>query len=312
MWLPGGGAPAAHGAIKALRLAGPGHRLVTTDANPLSAGFAIADAYRVLPAARDGGYLAAAMQWIRDEAIDVVLPTSGFDLVPLAAHRSEIEAAGVTVAFSDHEQLELCNDKLRLMQRLSADFPLAPFTSSPGEAQFPCFVKPVKGKGGHGTTVCWNRDQLTQLWRDAQENLLIQDYLPGVEYSVDVLSDLHGQARYAVARIRIETRGGIASKGRVLRHPLLEDTCLEMASSLRLKGPTCFQFRENRDGQPRLLEINPRLGGATIMAVLAGANLPLDTVRMVQGLQVSAPDIRETIVLRVFDEIVWPVSRADS
>ena len=45
--------------------------------------------------------------------------------------------------------------------------------------------------------------------------MIIQEYLPGKEYTVDVLSDLDGNSLLAIPRERIEVKAGISSKGKI-------------------------------------------------------------------------------------------------
>jgi len=74
--------------------------------------------------------------------------------------------------------------------------------------RFPCFVKPVFGKGSRDSHRCANRSELEHYCAQHQD-MLIQEYLPGEEYTVDVLSDLAGVPRFAVPRARLETKDGI-------------------------------------------------------------------------------------------------------
>lgn len=308
VWLPGGGGPAAIGAIKSLR-ADPAFRgtLVTTDSNPMSAGFSLADAAFVMPPASSPAYLPRAISLVRTANLQVVLPSSGFDILPLSRHREQLERLGVMLAFSDYETIVLCNDKLRLFQALERDFQLAWFTGDPTEVRFPCVAKPVQGKGSRDVFLCRTREDLDRATAGrGTGEMVIQEYLPGTEYSVDVLSDMSGMALFAVPRIRIETRGGISSKGQVVRHQEIERMCLAMAERLRLKGPTCFQVRDDAAGRPRLMEINPRLGGGTVISTLAGANLPLLTLEMLCGKAVAPPAVQEVVVLRYFEDVIWP------
>ncbi len=97
--------------------------------------------------------------------------------------------------------------------------------------------------------------------------MLIQEYLPGEEYTVDVLSDLSGAPLLAVPRARLETKDGISSKGRVFRDEEMERLCLELARHLGLKGPTCMQLK--RDD-----ERAPQVHGGQSRGLEAGASSP--------------------------------------
>ena len=103
--IPGAGGPAAVSTMKSLRLAGFTGRIVSTDANPLSAGFFLSDSSRVVPKASDPAFYAAMTQLIADERVDVIFPTSGFDIYEYGRHKAELERSGVVVAMSDVETI---------------------------------------------------------------------------------------------------------------------------------------------------------------------------------------------------------------
>src|SRR5207247_9036214 len=76
----GGGGAAAISTIKSLRLGGFDGRIVSVDAEPLSAGLYLADGFRVVPKAKDPEFLPAVKRLIEEEHVDVIFPTSGFDI----------------------------------------------------------------------------------------------------------------------------------------------------------------------------------------------------------------------------------------
>ena len=55
-----------------------------------------------------------------------------------------------------------------------------------------------------------------------------------------------------------------------------------------LDGPIGMQWKEDADGVPHLIEINPRLQGTTSALALAGVNLPVQAVRLALGLELTA------------------------
>ena len=145
--VPGAGGAAAIGTIKALRRVRYRGRIVTTDVDPLAPGFMLADAAAILPPAHRADFLPHALDLIRRERVEVILPTSGFDTVVYARHTGALRAAGVTVVGCSPEVMDLCLDKWRFHQHVAGRFPV-PEThrTVPAPLAFPCFVKPVRGK----------------------------------------------------------------------------------------------------------------------------------------------------------------------
>lgn len=302
--LPGGGGDAAIGAMRSLRQAGFEGRIVSTDANPLSTGLYLADGHHVLPPISDDSFFDRALEVIEKERIDVIFPTSGFDTLVYSRRKKELEERGVVVALSDWAAVETCIDKWAFYEKTRERFPLPTTTLNPAErTEFPCFVKPVRGKGARGIALCKDADELAYQVSQ-RDDLIISDYLPGEEYSIDCLADLQGRALAAVPRERIATKEGICVKGRVVRDAEMETACRELSEFLGLVGPSCMQMKRDAAGKMRFVEVNPRMGGATIFATLAGVNIAWLLVELAQGRPVEVPEFREITVLRYYDEVV--------
>jgi carbamoyl-phosphate synthase large subunit len=135
--------------------------------------------------------------------------------------------------------------------------------------------------------------------------MIFQEFLPGTEYTVDVLSNLNKKPVMAVARIRLQTKAGISTKGKIIRDIEMETNCMKIAQHFGIRGPCCIQMKESPDGVAKVIEINPRLGGGTIFTTLAGANFPAMIIDMVEGKEISSiPEVSEITVIRYFEEIV--------
>ena len=302
--LPGGGGDAAIGAMRSLRRAGFEGRIVSTDANPLSTGLYLADAYHVLPRIKDETFFDRALEVIEREKIDVIYPTSGFDTLVYSQRKPELEERGVVVAMSDWDAVEVCIDKWLFYERTRDRFPLPHTTLDPeSRTEFPCFVKPVRGKGARGIAKCENAAELAHEVSQ-RDDLIISDYLPGEEYSIDCLSDLDGRPLVAVPRERIAVKEGICVKGRTVHDPEMEKSCLDLAAFLGLRGPSCMQMKRDAQGRLRFVEVNPRMGGATIFATLAGVNIAWLLLELARGREVTIEPFREITVLRHYDEVV--------
>jgi len=302
--IPGAGGEAGIGAIKALRLAGYRGRIVATDADPLSAGLELADAGAVLPPAASPDFFDRAIEFIHDEEVDVILPTSGFDTPVYARHEGELRGGGVTAIGCGPFVMETCMDKWRFYECVRRDFPVPLTYQRPvDDLEFPCIVKPMRGKAGRRVSVCRNRETLGRILSE-YDDVLIQEYLPGVEYTVDVLSDLDGRPLVAVPRVRLAVKEGISVRGQTIHDGEIESLCLRLAAALLLKGPVCMQLKRDRDGAPRFIEVNPRMGGGTIFAALAGVNMAALSLALAAGRPLPPLRFSEITVVRYFEELV--------
>jgi carbamoyl-phosphate synthase large subunit len=302
--VPGAAAPAGINTLKSLKMANYSGKVIATDSKSLAAGFIMSDYYSVLPEADDPIFKNALFDIINKYNIQVLMPSSGFDIYQYSQHRGEISQLGAEAVVSDRESLEVCRDKLLTFQKLDGKFDLPHTTENPDKIQeFPVIAKPRFGKGSRDIIRVDNESDLCYIKSKFSE-MIFQEYLPGIEYTVDVLSSLEKKSLMAVPRTRLETRGGISTQGKISRNSKVEETCMKIADSVGIRGPCCIQMKESVDGSLKLVEINPRMGGGTIFATLAGANFPSMIIEMAEGRKVNIPKISEVTIMRYFEEIV--------
>lgn len=302
--VPGAAGPAGINTIKSLKMAGFGGKILATDSSSLSAGFFMADINEIIPQADEHSFLDRLFQIVKMYQVEVLMPSSGSDIYPYSENRKQLAEMGAEAIVSDRDKLEICRDKMLTFQTLSNKF-ILPFTTAESDKidTFPVLAKPRFGKGSRGIVKIDDESDLRYII-SKRDDLVFQEYLPGTEYTVDVLSDLDGKPIIAVPRIRMQTKAGISTKGRVLRDPALEMECMKIAELVGIRGPCCMQMKESAEGRLKLIEINPRMGGGTIFTSLAGANFPAMLLDMIEGRQVSLPVISEITVIRYFEEFV--------
>lgn len=288
-------------AIKALKRS-TAHTVVACDVSPHSAGLYLADRHALVPAARDPQFIPAVRRLIAEHGIDIVLPNVDEELLVFARNRT---ALGATVVVSDPDTIECCNDKLLTMERLSAVCPCPR-----GGERFPCVLKPRISRGSKGVYVAGDSGefalsmQLLERQGYTRADVLVQEYLPGVEYTVDALCDGAGRLVVAVPRERLKTRGGISEAGRTVRHQGIIDSVAAITAALPFFGPINVQFREDSAGCPRLMEINPRCSGGLPIACAAGADIVNLAVQVVNGAALPDVEWRELTVYRYLEELV--------
>ena len=303
--VPASGGPAGINTIKSLRKGGFYGDIVATDASALSAGFSLASSHAVMPvASNEDSFFMKLVEVIQKNKVDILMPTSQTDGLVYSKRRADLGKLGALAVISDVKAMKTCIDKLMLYNALSGKFNL-PYTTTDPDAvsKFPVIAKPRSGKGSRDIFQIRDEEELDYII-SRHSDMIFQEYLPGTEYTIDVLSDLNGNAIIAVPRIRLETKGGISTKGKVIHHPELQETSMQIAESIDIRGPCCIQMKESRGGQLKLVEVNPRLGGGTIFATLAGANFPKMIIDMAEGKKITAPDFSDITVIRYFEEIV--------
>lgn len=295
-----------------------GVRVIGADASPHSAGLYLADRGVVLPKASDHeGFLRAVRALAIEESIDTIIPNVDEEL-PLFAENRYVNGARAVV--SPLDTILICGDKWEMLRKLAGVVP-CPCTMTANRTdelpEWPIHIKPRISRGSRNIYLAADQTELDFYLHllvkrgFAPETLLLQEFLPGMEYTVDALFGLQGELVVAVPRERVRTSGGLSHTGRTVRHPdLLEYTRL-IGERLRFEGPINLQFREDGPGVPKLLEINPRFSGGLPIIVAAGANTPRILLNLLEGRRPMPEELnwREGFVYRYLEDRF--VDRAD-
>lgn len=242
---------------------------------------------RIIPPGADPCFVDQLIEQCRQDEISVLVSTVDVELPPLALRREELlEVAGTTLAAPPTATLDVALDKYHLSRTCeeSTRVPETALLDAEGSARpwtFPVIVKPRRGAGSRGVRLVPGREELTGLGVDTA--LIIQAFLPGEEYSVDVIADGEGHVVAAVPRTRTRVDSGVSIAGRTLHDPELEAVATEVATAIGLIGVANVQLRRDVNGCPALLEVNPRFGGAMPLTIAAGVDLPSLAVDLALG-----------------------------
>lgn len=264
---------------------------------------------RLVPPGRSEEFVPAIARMVEEDRLDLVISTVDVELEALADRREELAPA--VLAAAPAETLRTALDKLVLAER-SASTGRVPRTALAGpdalavEWDFPAFAKPRQGAGSRGIRIVPDRAALEALPLD--EGLIVQDFLPGEEYSVDVIADAHGGIVAAVPRTRARVDSGVAIAGRTVRDAELEETAAAVATAIGLVGVANVQLRRDRDGRAVLLEVNPRFPGALPLTIAAGVDIPSLVVDLFLGRELpERVAFREVASVRFLEDVIVEV-----
>ncbi|MBW7461708.1 ATP-grasp domain-containing protein, partial [Paenibacillus sepulcri] len=146
-----------------------------------------------------------------------LIPLIDTELVLLAENRALFEQQHVRLLVSSVELNELASDKMKTFAFFTEHGIRTPRVYSEAEVQveplaFPLLIKPRRGSSSQGVTKIHSRREL-DFFKDYIPEAMIQEYVTGEEYTVDVMLDFQGTIKAIVPRLRMETRAGEVSKG---------------------------------------------------------------------------------------------------
>jgi hypothetical protein len=218
---------------------------------------------------------------LRTLQIDFIYPTHDTIACYLAEHASELAARVLT---SCHETNRIARFKEQTYSAFQS-FAFCPkvYRDLYHDLDFPVFLKPNDGQGGKGT-------YLAETWGDLafylgkNPSLLVMEYLPGEELSVDCFTDFNGKLLFIGPRTRERVQMGISFRSTAV--VVTEDIrriadCLNVTVSLN--GAWFFQIKRDRTGQFKLLEFAPRQSSTMGLYRHTGVNFALLSLFNAQG-----------------------------
>jgi carbamoyl-phosphate synthase large subunit len=269
-----------------------GGRVVVSDVNSLSPAIYAADGAFRVTLADDPRYLDDILAICRAERVTLVIPTIDDELTIFARGAARFAAEGVRVVVSPEETTEICRDKYATCRTLAARGIAAAASflpaAIPEAPSFPLFIKPRRGRGGVGAFTVRDARDLS-FFLDYVAEPVVQEFLDGPEFTIDMLCDFSGRPLSIVPRERVVIRAGVIDRGRTVKDASLIDLGLACAAALTFVGAVNIQCRVV-DGRPIVFEINPRFSGGIPLTIESGADFPRILVQLAAG-RIIAPSI---------------------
>lgn len=303
----GAGGPSGIAVMRSIE--SPSVTVLAGDIDPYAAGLYLVpqEQRSILPRGDDPAFTERIFELCERESVDALVPTVDTELLPLARERERFEQAGVRLVLASEATLAVCLDKWALDARCREHVRtprcwLVDGSFDPSEPELPAIVKPRSGSGSRGIALLRTREQLAALERDG--TLLIQEHLPGPEFSLDVLARGDGEVLAVVPRERLKVDSGIAITGRTKRDPELERFGADVARLIGLTTVANVQAKEAADGSFALLEVNPRFPGTMPLTIAAGVDMPSLAVAEALGAPLPAGPLpfEEIAMVRTFTE----------
>lgn len=238
-----------------------------------------------LPYITEPDFIDKFNDYLESNKIDVILPQHDTVALFLAENADKIHAK---VVQDNVRTNHICRSKI-LTHELFADCDFVPLRYKElDQVVYPAFVKPDIGEGGHGAFLAEQKEHFLNVSFD---NYLVTEYLPGKEYTVDCLTDKDGIMRYVSPRVRKRTMAGISVAGYT---ETVTEEILQIAqtinSRLSFEGLWYFQLRADKEGSLKLMEISVRCAGGMCLTRAKGINLPLLTVYIALGQEITVFD----------------------
>ncbi|WP_294447929.1 ATP-grasp domain-containing protein [uncultured Mailhella sp.] len=200
--------------------------------------------------------------------IDFLFPAHDSAVLSFARNAEKLHAVVVT---SPLETCEICRSKLKTYARLSGVVPVPAVYEKGADLTFPLFAKPDVGQGSRGAHKITTQKEYDYFVADT-DGLVLSEFLPGAEFTVDCFTDRHGHLLFCKGRRRARISNGISVHAVPVDHPGFRTIAESINNSMTFRGMWFFQVKERANGELVLMEIAPRIAGTMGLFRGAGVN----------------------------------------
>ena len=268
---------------------------------------AYCDYSRKVVSMKDPGYIQNLLDICRDDHIDLLIPTIDTDLLSLSENKEKFEAIGTRVMISDPDKIRICRDKNNTSQffadcGLKAPMPVNDWRKY--EAGYPAFIKPKDGSSSINAFRVENKEEL-EIYAGQIKDYIVQPFVSGREYTIDVFCDWDGEPISIVPRERLQVRAGEVLKTKITMDEDMIRETKDLCKVFKPCGPMTVQLIRDFAGVDWYIEINPRFGGGSPLSMKAGARSAEAILKLLGGEKIEyVTDIADGAVYSRFDQSV--------
>ena len=267
---------------------------------------AYCDYTRKVVAMKEPGYIQNLLDICLSDHIDLLIPTIDTDLLILSENKEKFEEIGTRVMISAPDKIRICRDKNNTSQffvdcGLHAPIPVNNWKDY--KSGFPAFIKPKDGSSSINAFKVESEEEL-EVYARQVEDYIVQPFVSGREYTIDILCDWDGNPVSIVPRERLQVRAGEVLKTRICMDSIMIEESKKLCSVFKPCGPMTVQLIRDNEGTDWYIEINPRFGGGAPLSMKAGARSAETIMKLMDGEKVEAQDIADGAIYSRFDQSV--------
>lgn len=267
---------------------------------------AYCDFTRRVVAMKDPGYIQNLLDICIADHIDLLIPTIDTDLLILSENKEQFEAIGTRVMISAPDKIRICRDKNNTSQffvdcGLHAPMPVNDWKDY--RSGFPAFIKPKDGSSSINAFKVENEEEL-EVYAGQVEDYIVQPFVSGREYTIDIFCDWAGNPISIVPRERLQVRAGEVLKTQICMDQTMIEEAKALCAAFKPCGPMTVQLIRDDTGINWYIEINPRFGGGAPLSMKAGARSAEAILKLMDGEEVEEQEIADGAIYSRFDQSV--------
>lgn len=235
-------------------------------------------------------YISSLLEICKMDNIDLLVPTIDTDLLVLSKEKQKFKELGVQVLISEPEMIKICRDKnytAVFFESCGLKVPKTYNNYKEYSGGYPCFIKPKGGSSSIDAFKVKGAEELV-LYAKKIGAYIIQPFIDGKEYTVDIFCDFNGKPIYITPRERLAVRAGEVLKTEIVKDDVIVRECEQLIERFKPCGPMTVQLiRDGNTGEDYYIEINPRYGGGAPLSMKSGARTAEALLRLLLGERIA-------------------------
>lgn len=287
-----------------------GGKLIGIDMDKTAPAFYFLDKNYIVQGVLETGFIDEVIRICNLENIHLIIPTIDTELLIYSKYKSKIESnTNAKVMISDYSTISIIRDKIKTANyflQFGIDVPrvLTEIDIEKKNFEYPLFIKPLDGSSSIDNYKIHNEIELN-FFTYYINKPIIQEFISGKEYCVDVFCDFNGQVISVTPKLRLGYRAGEITKGIIEKDLDIIEMAKKIARNLPFIGEFNFDCIKT-DRKIYLIEINGRFAGGSPMSFYAGSNSPLNLYKLLQGEQLTySEDYSDGLLCLRFDDCIY-------
>ncbi len=240
------------------------------------------------------------INFINNYKVDVLIPIGISTCVAVSKNKQKLSKY-VKLAVADYNIFKIAHDKSKTLEaarKVGVPIPKSFICNSYSDAEkyapeigYPLILKARKGSAYSGIMLIKNKEELKEKYTKLitakienkhiydHDNPLIQEFIPGDIYDVCVFAE-NGKILSSLSQKRLRTlpvNGGGGIRNITTWDEELIKYAKKLINEINYHGPAQVEFKLDKNGNPKLMEINPKFWGTLDLSIMSGVNFPLLT-----------------------------------
>ncbi len=297
------------------------------------------DKFYIIPKGNSKNFIKSILKICKNESIDIIIPGNADEILSISKNIESFNSLNIKTTISNFNNLNIILNKEKTYTKLKKIGIPVPeyfrvknfneFLVAIKKLGYPkkdiCF-KPAKysqSGGTRGFRILRKKNSAKKILlnekpdsieidfettKNALRNsgpidLLVMEYLPGDEYSSYIFAD-RGNMLYCISNLREKLERYYSFEAKTQKNKKIENICKKIVQELELSSNVNIQFKNTKNNVPKLIEINPRIGGTIVLPSASGINLPYLAIKLCLGEKIpTVKKLTETKMIRYWKEL---------